>query len=358
VGFRLGAQQHALQAEAGCCCAGSFTLPAFTEAGERILACEVGIDGTTLAELPVKLCIEGLLAFPQPPHLVAAGRLQIELANPSRHDSRHLVALHCSGGIDCQHNRDLELAPGGTATITCESGRLEPYAELPLTVTARLADGSEVRWQGSVGDNPIHRLTPLLGTGFAAWEALPAIDLARHGTVKMTRAFGGEADCSGRVWLGCDENHFYLAAAIRDDQHCPPPSARGQGDMIEFIIAPYTPWAGAAQRTWPGEGFNRFALALCPSGPQLFQWKGYSEDEGAQFAGDAVVRAERVGEVTRYEVAIPRAGRRLFAADSKLCSVSLLVRDAEGEKGRNWIEWGSGFAEGKKRQLFKCCRLA
>ncbi|HAU37385.1 MAG TPA: hypothetical protein DCX07_06665, partial [Phycisphaerales bacterium] len=335
---------------------GRVALPPDTAPGKKVLAFHVRTGGELLAEMPVEIRADNRLAFPQPPHMADDATMRLMLRNASREQSLSIDRILWTAGLaEGVREVSLSIAPGEEVSLAIPEVRLEPYAVVPLCVEGRLGGEFLGGWQGIIGDNPVHRLTPTMDGNLDEWEDLPAIDLRKHGTVKMTQD-GGPADLSGKLWLAHDERNFYLAARITDDAHHPPVEENDIGDQIEFVVSPMPPWQAAA-RYWPGEGFYRFAVSLRASGPQVYQMKGVSEDEGQSLAEGAVCRARREGMETIYEVSIPREGRELFTPGCPYFSLSLLVRDRDGPDRGGWIEWGSGFAKGKRRERFHLCRL-
>ncbi|MEX0652770.1 MAG: hypothetical protein WD534_07235 [Phycisphaeraceae bacterium] len=337
--------------------AGHLTLRARVEPGEQVLPCHVRVMGTVLVEQPVKIMARPQLHFERPPHMVDDADLHLTLRNISRERALSITHLQWTlGAATGEQTVLLTLQPGEQKSLLVPGVKAEPYAPLTLGVKAWNADALVGAYEAPFRNTPIPRMTPSIDGDLAKWVDVPAIDLLRHGRVKM-KDHRGPDDLSGQVWLAYDEDYFYLAARIVDDAHHPPLQENDTGDQIEFVIAPVPPWEGAATR-WEGEGFYRFAIALRADGPQVYQMKGVSEDEGQHLVRDAACVARREGTQTIYEAAIPRHGRTLFSEISPNVSLSLLVRDtdASGER-RGWIEWGSGFAEGKRPALFNHARL-
>ncbi|MDF2939346.1 MAG: hypothetical protein K0Q90_4719 [Paenibacillaceae bacterium] len=146
--------------------------------------------------------------------------------------------------------------------------------------------------------------------------------------------WGGAEDLSLSARFAYDEENFYLAARVTDNVH----------------------YAVANDAMWTGDGIQlafgnnsvygpEYGFALVNGEAQIWRWV----DGEAALDKDAVtLRANRTGNVTVYEAAIP--WRAIFAQEADLQGpvlFSLLANDNDGAGRRGWIEWNESIGRVK-----------
>jgi len=195
---------------------------------------------------------------------------------------------------------------------------------------------------------------PRIDGNLDEWGAPPAFELGGKNSesVKISKEYGGAADCSACVRVGWDRTNFYLAAEVTDNVlHQQEEGYQlWQGDCLQLAFRNPPPNRAPA---YDGSEFE-VGLAKGPNGPVLFRWMpdGKPLKQGAL----AVVRD---GVTTRYEAAVPWSAIGVTAAGPSVqVTWSLTVNDNDGKGFRGWLEWTPGVCGGKDSSAFGWLRLA
>lgn len=155
----------------------------------------------------------------------------------------------------------------------------------------------------------------------------------------------GEEDISGRVWVGWDEENFYLLAEVKDDYFHQPFSGKDiwQGDCIQLA---FRPAEVANYSTY--EGVYEFGVALATKGKEVYQW---TPREGNLDSASCEITQEEGSLI--YQLSLPwktigldgpKVGRELGWA--------FTINENDGEGFRGWLEWAGGICGGKDASLF------
>jgi len=362
-------KEHPFQAEKSVKAKYAVVLPAAAEEEVKKLSCRIAVKGIPLATQTVEVWIENAVCVKVPPHVACpaafdpAGNSTVALSveNISARSEYRSTTLKLElGDIKKETPCRWPLRPSAVQPVTMPDIPLEPYAPYPLRIELDLAEGRPCLYLGSISYNPCVKRTvapagkPDEVAGGNRWADLPAIDLPRHGRVKMT-GYGGPADLGGTVQIAWDDEHFYLSARIVDDVFAQPfeDEKVWQGDSIQFAVSERPPW-----ECGHGSGctYYEVGLALTGDGPEVYLWNGARGEKPGK-ANGAACQIVRQGQTTLYEAAIALKSLPLFDPKAKTFGLSLLVNDNDGKGRKGWIEWGSGIGQGKNPALFNPCCL-
>ena len=127
--------------------------------------------------------------------------------------------------------------------------------------------------------------------------------------------WAGSKDLSADVFLGWDEDYFYLAVAVTDDSHFNKQKGVDiwNGDCVQFALDTMAD-ADITVDKWKGYNQNDYEIGLAKTeqGVQCYQWSPKMIN-----LKKSQVAISRKGTLTTYEAAIP------FSA----------IRPAEGKAG-------------------------
>jgi len=185
------------------------------------------------------------------------------------------------------------------------------------------------------------------------WPAAVALTLVgdNRESVKISKGYGGEGDCSAQARVGWDATNFYIAAEVSDNQFHQDEDGYQiwRGDCIQLAFHP-----GAPNRQGDFDGTeHEVGLTKTAHGPLLFQWM-----PGACPLKDGSLAVVRDGNATIYEAAIPwtALGVRNVAPSSSI-TWSMTVNDNDGDGFRGWLQWTPGVCGGKNSSEFGWLRL-
>lgn len=204
--------------------------------------------------------------------------------------------------------------------------------------------------------------SPKIDGALDDWAAAKWIPLAR--TV-YGQPPSSEADCSGAVAAGCDGEHLFIAARIRDDRHRSFGEGWGMwnGDCLQFALDTL------GTRTEDGYDSDDYEIGftLTADGPRAYCWEspGASAERVGPLAAGAldgialqITRDDAAGE-TVYEASIPLV--QLWPLAMRLgrwAGFNAVVNDAdEGERVRA-IGIAEGIAGPKRPDQFALLRLS
>lgn len=155
----------------------------------------------------------------------------------------------------------------------------------------------------------------------------------------------GPEDLSATARLSQDGQNFILAVDVTDDRHCQPFSGSGvwQGDCVQFAIAvPEHSGLWEIGLTRRDDGKN-----------EVFCWSTPDGLDPAPVMKTAVLKTERDGNRTSYQVSIPLTALKL---SPKLLRqgfrFNLLINDNDGEGRENWIHIVPGIGESKTPEQY------
>ena len=173
----------------------------------------------------------------------------------------------------------------------------------------------------------------------------------------------GLADQSVDAWIGWDEQHFYLAARVRDDHHCQRYATSGiwKQDCLQIAFDPLNDAISPAVIGKAGFGVDdhEFGLALGPKGAFLHRWFGRS-DAGLGNQANAKVVVKRERDATTYEWAVPWSELApIKPAAGAVLGMGFVVPDSDdGGAGLYWMRMSEGIANGKNPAYYPNVVLA
>lgn len=147
--------------------------------------------------------------------------------------------------------------------------------------------------------------------------------------------WGGEEDLSLSAKFAYDEENFYLAATVTDNQH--------------EAVAGESMWKGdSIQLAFGGDGIYgpEYGFAMVDGEPQVWRWVG---GEGVLGKEAVTLKVNRTGSITVYEASIP--WKAIYAQVPNMQEpllFSLLVNDNDGAGRKGWIEWNESIGYVKK----------
>lgn len=162
------------------------------------------------------------------------------------------------------------------------------------------------------------------------WDAGEYSEIALPSDPSQVQLSGwsGAEDLSLSARFAYDEENFYLAARVTDNVH--------------YAVANDAMWSGDGIQLAFGSGSlygPEYGFALVGGEAQIWRWV----DAEADLEKDAAtLRANRTGNVTVYEAAIP--WRAIFTQEPDLrgpVQFSLLANDNDGTGRRGWVEWNN-----------------
>lgn len=142
---------------------------------------------------------------------------------------------------------------------------------------------------------------------------------------------------NAKVYLGWDEQYFYLAVAARVEDHYNNQTGSNiwNGDCIQFAIVPGMPGA---------EAFN-LGVALASGRVRSFQFGGPST--GLFDASEYTVLRDDDASRTYYEIKMPLDKLEMSAGNGGIFRFNIVVfEDADGEGYDYWLQMTRGIAGG------------
>ncbi len=183
------------------------------------------------------------------------------------------------------------------------------------------------------------------------WANLRAFELGVDADSVKIKQHGGPSDCSAKIRMAWDKDHFYLAAEVTDNKHHQKESGFQcwSGDCIQLAFR-----AGPPGRSHGFDGTEfEVGLTLAPAGPMLFQWT-----PGRRALDTGKLAIVRKGNISRYEAAVlwSDLGVRPALLPGPV-TWSITVNDNDGEGFRGWLEWTPGICGGKDSSAFGWLRF-
>jgi hypothetical protein len=350
VTFRLADQSVHLRADAGGSTRSEVILATEGTDEARLGAYLVESGGKVIGRGDFFVVVRDPLRV-RPAVLDASGRISLEIQNVG---ATRLLPLKTLSWTSENQSGSTEigrtLKPGEEYLATADYVPTKPYEERPVRIRLEVEGRQPVVRESLVSYAPLHRVEVAVDGSIEEWKDRAAIDLSL-GKVEMKSPdpalrYEGPDDLSGSLWIGGDDTHFHLAAAVVDNKHHQPESGEKVflGDNIQFGIS-----------TLPKEGmgdWHEFGLSLTANGPEVWRWVG---PEGAKTgpvsSAKAVVRRE--GTTTYYECSIPWKELEPVTGTMEAVGFSVLVNDNDGVKRKGWIEWGSGIGRDKNPSLYR-----
>ena len=330
--------------------------PGFETAGSYRVVGEILDRGKPIARLTKDVVVKEPLRM-QARHLAGAAGMEPETLRVTvRNESdraRTVEELAWTIG-DAQGTElpNAEIAAGAELTIDLPLSGLEPSRRYPVTLALRAAGGLSLDYEGSlIAVTSLARQSMVVDGEPDDLTPIPFIELPNQGRIEIPD-YGGARDLGGDVRVTWDEEHLYIAAAIRDNRFSQNQS-QGQiwlGDSIQFAFSPGMPGDSA--------DWHEFGMALTPDGPQLYRWTGIGQPAGLVAGAPlSIVRNEALSE-TRYELALPWEELAPIVPADGAFAFSLLINDDDGDGRRGWIEWGGGIGGGKNPAQYLPVRLS
>ena len=246
----------------------------------------------------------------------------------------------------------ISLAAGESRCIPIEA-QVDAKFRLPSGVR----DFIKVEWQGiNSGWTGCFKLPVLSATVIPAKRNDGAPDFLLNRREQVHSLIGadpsrehlnwkGPEDLSATARLSQDGQNFILAVDVTDDRHCQPFSGSGvwQGDCVQFAIAvPEHSGLWEIGLTRRDDGKN-----------EVFCWSTPDGLDPAPVMKTAVLKTERNGNRTSYQVSIPLTALKL---SPKLLRqgfrFNLLINDNDGEGRENWIHIVPGIGESKTPEQY------
>ena len=171
------------------------------------------------------------------------------------------------------------------------------------------------------------------------WNGRQAVKAA---TVKISKDYKGDADCSGSFQCAYDKERFYFAVDVSDNVHHQDQTGADlwKGDCVQICIRPDSVPNLVAGRD---ESEIDIAVARSTEGRLMFwKWAGGGQGKEVESAKLAVKRDDAAGK-TFYEASIPWKDLGIsFEKAQKGLTFSYTVLDNDGDGFRGWIEWTPG----------------
>jgi hypothetical protein len=219
----------------------------------------------------------------------------------------------------------------GFSAPLADLGGVEPYAPgAEVEATIRFENREAVTLTGTVALNPVWRGSPAIDGSLDALSENEPIAMADDGTVAVDD-YGGSDDLDADVWLGWDDEHLYLVAAVKDDEHVQEETGRTtwRSDGLQFAVAPLG-----------SENFSEINVALTPDGPQVYrQYQPSQENRGVLDGAGAAIDRDDAASTTTYEVSIPWAELRV-SPENGAFRTGLIVNDDDGAGRKGYLWWG------------------
>jgi hypothetical protein len=166
----------------------------------------------------------------------------------------------------------------------------------------------------------------------AKWESFAQLQLpASDAQVEMS-GWANAEDLSAHVYMAYDDDYFYWAAQVIDNNHTPVAgSTMWRGDSIQFAFSPDGTYG-------PEYGINFMD-------GQAHVWQ-FSEGKAVAGADQIAAAATQLGSTILYEVKMPWNTIYTGKPDGVL-PFTLLFNDNDGAGRRGWIEWTPGIGKAK-----------
>ncbi|MEU0565077.1 glycosyl hydrolase [Nonomuraea sp. NPDC005983] len=322
---------------------------------------KVSFDGGTLAEVPGtrtltgKITIRGVVAglatvqvevVPAPVEVNVRpgdGTLRIEVANRSGRPATVSAVDWTFGDARGTVDADAPLDPLTSKTFEADVPGQTPFAVKPVTVTARLGDGTTAQDADAFGISPIKRATPRLRGGrLEGLDDVPVVDLATVGTYNKINADVADGD----LWATWDRRNLYVSAVVHEPTH--KVAARNEwlpaGDSIGIGLQPGQPGEGLGR--WGAEWYMLYAGEQGVFVESLPREYGVGPMPGAKVE----VARDEAAKTTTYLIAIPWDKVRPLSPDRPDFSLTLTVNKNDGQPRDNyrslglagWQSWGDG----------------
>ncbi|MEF2248516.1 S-layer homology domain-containing protein [Paenibacillus sp. IITD108] len=164
------------------------------------------------------------------------------------------------------------------------------------------------------------------------WSRFAKIQLPADQKQIELKEWAGAEDLSADVYTAYDDNYFYWAVKVTDNNHTPVSgSTMWRGDSIQFAFSPDGTYG-------PEYGINYMD-------GQAHLWQ-FSEGKAEAGAGQITAAAVQEGDITFYEVRMP--WNTIYTEKpEKILPFSLLINDNDGAGRRGWIEWTPGIGKAK-----------
>lgn len=243
------------------------------------------------------------------------------------------------------------LAAGGSKDLVFQvKAKAEVHLnEYPLTIVAAV-NGSRISYTDALDFETAVKGTAVIDGSLDDWGGAKPVHLNRAGQVHMIKDWTPE-DLQATVWTMWDDNYFYFAAKVTDDDFRQVYSNdevwRGDGFQAAFDTR--------LDRTQSyNEDDYEYGFSRTPEGPQVFRWVA-AKDRPTGLVPGALLQVTTQADGTMiYEAAIPKdeISPLPLAAGTRF-GFNFLLNENDGGERAGWLEWAEGIGLYKNPSMFR-----
>jgi len=174
------------------------------------------------------------------------------------------------------------------------------------------------------------------------WNYDAQMDVSGEKMVKMMTNYKGPTDLSAATYAMWDDEYFYFAAKVRDNDFCQEfePVGAWEGDGIQLAFA----------ETLTDKTGTEIGISISGNKTWVYCYSHNKDVANANKLMNAETASTRSGEYTVYEVKLAwkdLLGEGYKPEQGKTVAFSMLFNDNDNSGRRGWLEYGAGIGSGK-----------
>lgn len=183
------------------------------------------------------------------------------------------------------------------------------------------------------------------------WSGHPFITMNERGQIMPPDPWidwKGPAHFSAKIYIGWDDEYFYMLADVKDKIHCNKfPEAIYRGDSIQFAFS----FSDNNKKCAYGKNDKELGFALVNEKVITSQWAGSGN---VWEKTECIVKRDENMKKTIYEMRIPLQILNIKSLKGTVFGFNFVIfNDDTGTRANYWYQLSSGITSGKNPSLFK-----